>query len=312
MRAGFMQDMVSKASVALLSCLLCIPAPAEEQEKQPENEKLEVLFDKCLHAAGPAYVEARDQILKQEGLADFLRAKLEQIDRFEKTLRTGYRAPKTRAQCLYLFSWIKNRERYTKVAGFVTRYQGPIGGPPVWHPDWRARHVARPMYSELEKEKASLFLLVEGLDKGVHCARDGGWFFGTLHLLIDLYDGPMDESTNMFIKRPYVPKEVWLSETEKAVLVDVLNRLVVSARPAGWEPARLEEPTYIRRYCARLLGILKSPSSVLPLIQAGMVETDESTIRNIKRALKTCAEWKEGRDAVNAAKGSFEEILSPQ
>jgi len=272
-----------------------LAAQGQEHTRAEDFVKLDADFWTALTQQGQAYADTRDKIIKHKHAQAFLEWKM---DEFKKRPD-----PEAQALCCYLSAWLKHGESYRRILEQVVDEQ----------PFENTQRLSQLLFDAFSKEKASLVLLIEGIDKvGETKVRGGspGASFFILSLMCtatpERWESPWTPAA--IVPSP-VPKELYLSAEEKAVLVRVANRVLLSGPPGtqAWWDTAFGRPG--RASCARLLRSLASPSSVAAIVKAAIGEKDEAVLSCLRMALKACASTPEGKKALVSVKQEVDKFL---
>ena len=240
-------------------------------------------------------------MLKHEAIRDFLGSKMADLKRYEN--------PGANAQCLYLLVWLRHGQRYTRILQRDLHKEKWAEFAP--HPNVDpGPSLVHKLYQAFAEEGASLFVLVESMDKSEEFEIHHGGSSAFLGLLTAFYsEGPLWFPSAPSVPREKIPKELFLSDAEEKVLVRLVNGLVVEGRR---DEIMLSKPwmrSRFKGYCARLIRRLGDPSSVPSLVQASVVEKDEHTRINLRLALEACTGTREGKELLEKARQNLEAVL---
>jgi len=282
---------------------------AGEASAKTQGAMLQQLFEKCLTSYGQSYIEARNELLKQEGLKKFIEGRVAGLKKQPDA--------EAEAVCRYILAWLDHHEAYARILKRDHHYErfGP-GSSRARDP---GRDIAKPLYESFHKERVSLLVLVESLHKSGEFGSKHGGNTAALWVLTCVHAGKYQWGKVHALEKARkdgVPKELLLSDVEKKTLVRVMNRLVSEGpfqRHRPW--CREDRASRFRRNCAVLVEQLKDPSSIPALIQAAIVEQNDLALAALRKALTVCAKSEEGQKLLEAATrrlGAFVKAREPK
>lgn len=305
---------------AVISLVLALSATAGagarilagEPDKAAEAARLQKCFRACVATEGAKYVRNRDEILKSPLLAEYLAAK-------KKLWESRKPSPQEEAVYHYLRAWTQHAKTYRRVLQldlYRTRWGEGHGGRFDPGPG-----LGIGVFRELAKDKASLLLLVESLDKSGQIRFQHDGITGSLYVLGLICKGefrPIIQAGKGYriakedvakIAEKEIPKEILPGTWDKENLVRVANKVLVRG-PIGVDDGPTDLSDF-RMECAKVLETLGSPKSVQPIVQAAAAEENREALAALRRALSACTKTEEGKKELESVRRRMESLFKP-